>query len=262
LSKIAPGFTVWPDYEGIDAPVEICRHPRARSLKLDIRRHPRAVIITLPMECDLDEAEAFLIQNIDWVRNYIDCIPKPVPFCHGALVPLRGKVHRLVFTRSQAGGGVQRVAKNDAFSDNDVEENQGVSELRVGGPVEQAPRRFLDFLYEEVWWDFSVCIIKHAQKLDVTAPSITIRDQKTCWASCSALEAISFSWRLILAPPFVLDYVVAHEVAHLIEMNHSRKFWALVESATPRMEEAKDWLDVYGADLHRYGPAKTKRKGK
>jgi len=205
VSKIAPGFT----YEGVDAPVEVRRHARARNLTLRIRRHPRAVIVTLPVQCNLSQADAFIVRNLDWVRECLDLIPPLVPFRDGTLMPLRGETHRLVFTRSQTGGGVQR-----------TQLTTGCPELRVGGHVEHAPRRFLDWLYEEVWWELHVKSIQYSQRLDVPAPCITIRDQSTCWASCSTLEAISFSWRLILAPPFVLDYVVAHEIAHLVEMNH------------------------------------------
>jgi len=259
VSKIAPSFT----YEEIDVPIEVRRHARARCLTLRVRRHPRAVIVTLPVQSELDEADAFIVRNIDWVRECLELIPHPVPFRHGALMPLRGKIHKLVFAgEHQTAGVVQRAANIVDVSGSGVEGNQGVPELRVGGPVEHAPRRLLDWLYEEVWWDLHVKSIQYSQRLDVPAPCITIRDQTSRWASCSTLEAISFSWRLILAPSFVLDYVVAHEIAHLVEMNHGKKFWALVEQTTPRVQEAKDWLDCHGPDLHRYGPAKTKRKGK
>ena len=81
---------------------------------------------------------------------------------------------------------------------------------------------------------------------------ISLRDQTTRWGSCSASGVLSFSWRLILAPRFVLDYVAAHEVAHLREMNHGPRFWQLVAARVPRLEEAKDWLGNEGSDLHRY----------
>jgi len=261
VPKIAPGFTVWPDYEGIDVPVEVRTHPRARRLTLRVSRARRAVIVTLPAQCNLTDADAFLIKNIDWVRDCLDLIPKPVPFRHGAMVPLRSEIHRLVFT-GETGGVVQRAAKDDAFSGNDVEENQGVPELRVGGNVEQAPQRFLDWLYEEVFWDLYVCVVQRSQRLGVTAPPITVRDQSSRWGSCSTTGALSFSWRLILAPPFVLDYLVSHEVAHLVHMDHSPEFWRLVDNIVPRMQEAKLWLQRYSLDLHRFGPVKTKRRGK
>jgi len=81
-----------------------------------------------------------------------------------------------------------------------------------------------------------------------------VRDQATRWGSCSTTGVLSFSWRLILAPARILDYVAAHEVAHLKEMNHGPRFWALVERCMPAMKEAKSWLQLYGLDLHRYGP--------
>jgi predicted metal-dependent hydrolase len=82
---------------------------------------------------------------------------------------------------------------------------------------------------------------------------VSVRDQSSRWGSCSTTGVLSYSWRLILAPPFVLEYLAAHEVAHLVEMNHSRRFWRLVERICPDMTRAKAWLDAHGADLHRYG---------
>jgi len=249
LSRIAPSFT-------IDAPVEIRTHARARNMTLRVSRTRRAVIVTLPLGCDHDEAHSFIGRNIAWVRECLDEIPKRVPFRHGALLPFRGVPHRLVFTRSQTGVVVQRATNIDDVSRS--ERLTSDNELHIGGPVEDAPQRLLHWLYQEVWWDLSVSIVKHAQRLDVPVPCITIRDQSTCWASCSSVGPLSFSWRLILAPPFVLDYIAAHEVAHLVHMDHSPEFWALVDNMVPRMEEAKDWLDCEGLDLHRYGPAKRK----
>jgi len=94
----------------------------------------------------------------------------------------------------------------------------------------------------------------HTRALGVKAKRIAVRDQATRWGSCSTTGVLSFSWRLVLAPPRILDYVAAHEVAHLVEMNHGARFWALVERLIPAMKEDKRWLQVYGLDLHRYGP--------
>ena len=82
---------------------------------------------------------------------------------------------------------------------------------------------------------------------------VSVRDQSSRWGSCSTTGVLSYSWRLILAPPFVLDYLAAHEVAHLVEMNHSARFWRLVDRICPNVPRAKGWLDVHGTDLHRYG---------
>jgi len=255
VSKIAPDFT----YEGIDAPVEFRRHASARRLTLRVSRTRRAVIVTMPLQCELNDAEAFFISNIDWLREHLDRVPHRVPFQEGALMPLRGKIHRLVFAgEHQTAGVVQRAAHIDDVGGSGVEGNQGVTELCVGGHVDHAPQRLCDWLFEEARRDLEVRVIHHADKLGITAPPFKVRDQSSRWGSCSTTGALSFSWRLILAPPFVLDYVVAHEVAHLVEMNHGPQFWALLESLMPRMQEAQLWTERYSLDLHRYGPAERK----
>ena len=94
---------------------------------------------------------------------------------------------------------------------------------------------------------------RYAEQLGVNIASISVRDQLSRWGSCSSAGALSFSWRLILAPPYVLDYLAAHEVAHVVEMNHSRRFWRVLRDINPDMDRAKAWLDAHGAGLHRYG---------
>jgi hypothetical protein len=89
--------------------------------------------------------------------------------------------------------------------------------------------------------------------LGVAVRRVSIRDQASRWGSCSSAGVLSYSWRLILAPPFVLDYLAAHEVAHLVEMNHSPRFWRAVMRICPDTRRAKAWLDANGAELHRYG---------
>jgi len=204
--------------------------------------------VTLPVECDVTEADAFISRNMDWVREKLDLIPHPVPFKDGALLPIRGEIHCLVFTREREAGGVVQCTSSSTE----------LPELRVGGRVEDAPQRLRDWLFEQLRWDLYVCIIQHSQKLGITAPPFKVRDQSSRWGSCSTTGALSFSWRLILAPPFILDYVAGHEIAHLVERNHGPKFWALVESTTPHMQGAKLWLQRHGLDLHRYGPAERK----
>jgi predicted metal-dependent hydrolase len=99
----------------------------------------------------------------------------------------------------------------------------------------------------------------YAAQLRVPIARISVRDQSSRWGSCSNTGVLSFSWRLILAPPFVLDYLAAHEVAHLSELNHSPRFWRLVAKLDPNAARAKTWLDVHGADLHRYGLPERRR---
>ena len=94
---------------------------------------------------------------------------------------------------------------------------------------------------------------RYTDALGVKFKRISVRDQSSRWGSCNSDGVLSFSWRLILAPPFVLDYLAAHEVAHLVEMNHSARFWRVVARICPEMDRAKAWINAHGNELHRYG---------
>lgn len=228
---------------GIDEPIEVRRHPTARRMTLRVSRTQRAVIVTLPMKCNLKQAGQFLTTNIDWVRERLTDMPEPVPFADGGLIPLRGSPHRIVFTGSRRGAPVEVVVTGDGEHD----------EIHVRGAQEHAPRRLRDWLIAQAKSDLTERSRYHAKRLDLRVGRITVRDQTSRWGSCSSAGNLSFSWRLILSPPAILDYVAAHEVAHLKEMNHGPRFWALVAETFPALDEAKEWLQVYGLDLHRYG---------
>jgi hypothetical protein len=228
--------------DDLGAAVEVRRHPGARRLTLRVSRTRRAVIVTLPVQCDLDEAGSFLYRNIDWVRERLDSLPSPVPFKDGVFLPLRGEVHRVVLAGKGRGRGA--VMRKDASE---------YPELHVSGDAEHLSRRLRDWLGKEATRDLDQRVMFHARRLGLTAKRIAVRDQSSRWGSCSTTGVLSFSWRLILAPPAILDYVAAHEVAHLKEMNHGPRFWALVKQTMPAMDEARRWLQIYGMDLHRYG---------
>jgi predicted metal-dependent hydrolase len=119
--------------------------------------------------------------------------------------------------------------------------------------VPHVGRRVSDFLRREAARDLEAASRRAAEALGVPVKRISVRDQSSRWGSCSTTGVLSYSWRLILAPPFVLNYLAVHESAHLIEMNHSPRFWRLVKSVCTDAERAKAWLDVHGGDLHRYG---------
>lgn len=227
---------------GLHAPVEVRRHPKARRMTLRVSRTTRAVIVTLPMQTGLDEADSFLTSHLEWVRQHLGSIPQPVPFTDGAMLPLRGIPHVITFAGRRTGEGIVT-----------SEEFDGVARLTVSGNHEAAPRRLRTWLVDQARRDLDSRVQHHAQAMKQRPRRIVVRDQSSRWGSCSTTGVLSFSWRLILAPPFILDYVAAHEVAHLAQMNHGPKFWALVRGSAPRTEEARRWLRVYGMDLHRYG---------
>lgn len=233
------------EFEALGAPIEVRRHPAARRLTLRVSKTKRAVIVTVPEACRMEDAGRFLKSNLDWVRDRLGRVPAPVPFADGARIPLRGAAHRVVFEGPVRGKPVVWMEPG----------TRGLPTLNVAGRVEYAPRRLRDWLVEQARADLDACVSLHARRLGTKARSITLRDQTSRWGSCTADGLLSFSWRLILAPSHVLDYVAAHEVAHLLEMNHGPRFWKHVGRCMPRLEEAKRWLRNHGPDLHRYGAA-------
>ena len=240
----APHVTTLPnrETEHVGAPVEVRRHPAARRLTLRVSRTRRAVIVTLPVQCGIEEAGSFLHRNLDWVRERLDSLPEPIPFRDGILVPLRGVTHRVVMPGEMPRRRAVRRVDAHPFP-----------QLQAPGELIAAARRLEHWLTQEARRDLEERVAWHADRLGVKPGRLSIRDQTSRWGSCSTTGALSFSWRLVLAPPAVLDYVAAHEVAHLREMNHGSRFWSLVRQTCPAMEEAKRWLRIYGMDLHRYG---------
>lgn len=228
---------------GLNEPVEVRRHPAARRMTLRVSRTSRSVIVTVPVSCDLAQAGSFLNSHLDWVRERLGNLPEHIPFSDGSVVPLRGAPYVIVEVGSRHTGSVVEVGTT----------GDGKPALMVSGQSDHVPRRLRDWLAVEAGRDLLDRVSWHGRHLGLKPGRITVRDQKSRWGSCSTTRALSFSWRLIMAPAFVLDYVAAHEVAHLAEMNHGTRFWALVARTMPETEMAKHWLQLHGSDLHRYG---------
>jgi predicted metal-dependent hydrolase len=220
-----------------------------------VSKTKRAVIVTVPAECRMEEAGKFVESNLDWVRERLCSVPEPVPFADGARIPLRGRLHCLCFSGLARARPVVEVAAPAGARAGVRAGIQGsaMPRLLVSGRLEHASRRLKDWLMEQARADLDASVRRHSTTLGVKARSISVRDQTSRWGSCTAGGLLSFSWRLVLAPAHVLDYVAAHEVAHLLEMNHGPRFWKHVARCMPRLEEAKRWLRSHGADLHRYG---------
>jgi len=223
--------------------VRLRRHRRARRYTLRIAAAAREVILTIPPRGTLKEAREFAQKHGGWIAARLGRLPKAVRFAHGILVPLRGVPHRIVHRP-----GVRGTVWVEA---NSAEEPL----LCVAGEAPHVDRRISDFLRREAKRDLETASLGFAAALGVNVRRLAVRDQASRWGSCSITGVLSYSWRLILAPAFVLDYLAAHEVAHLAEMNHSARFWRLVQRLCPDHRRAKVWLDVHGSDLHRYGAA-------
>ena len=221
--------------------VRVRRHRQARRYTLRIHSATREVVLTMPPRGSLKEARAFAEKHGGWIAARLGRLPEPAPFAHGTVLPLRGVDHRIVHRPRQARHGLDRGRRTTS----------ACSASPAPEPHRRAPRA--RFLKREAKGDLEAASRAAADRLGVRIKRVSIRDQSSRWGSCSTTGVLSYSWRLILAPPFVLDYLAAHEVAHLVEMNHSRRFWRLVERICPHVTRAKTWLDVHGADLHRYG---------
>jgi hypothetical protein len=221
--------------------IRLRRHRRARRYTLRIHPTDREAILTMPPRGTLKDAREFAELHGGWIAARLGRLPKAAPFQPGTIVPLRSVPHRIVH-RSGERGTVWTETRDS-----------GEKIICVAGDVEFTDRRVHDFLKREARRDLQKSAHNHAQALGVRVRRISIRDQSSRWGSCTSAGSLSFSWRLILAPPFVLDYLAAHEVAHLVEMNHSARFWRVVGRICPSMERAKKWLDASGNDLHRYG---------
>jgi len=230
--------------DGLPAPVEVRRHPTARRLTLRVSHSARAVVLTIPRYTDVREADRFLTKSLDWIRERLEGVPDAVPFADGAVVPLRGNGHIVAFAGRRRGHAVVEIEEGRA---------NGLPRLVVSGAEEHGARRLRDWLIGEARRDLEERVDVHARRLGLVAKRIAVRDQKSRWGSCTSDGQLSFSWRLVLAPPLVLDYVAAHEVAHLAEMNHGPRFWKLVQQTMPQLEEAKHWLRMHGMQLYRYG---------
>jgi predicted metal-dependent hydrolase len=243
-----PLFSPRPDPDHIEVShgerrfkVAVKRRATARRFTLRVSNASGDVVLTLPERGDLKAARQFAEAHGGWIATRLAKRPDSVPFQAGALVPLRGISHRIVHWSTIR--GVTR-----ATVDRD-----GQPILAVSGEAAHVGRRVTDFLKREALKDLTVAVDRHSQALGIPARKIAVRDTASRWGSCSSKGHLSFSWRLIMAPPLVLDYLAAHEVAHLKEMNHSHRFWSLTHRLCPATEEAEAWLKRNGAGLHRYG---------
>jgi len=222
-------------------PVRIRRHRQARRYTLRIDAASHEVVLTIPPRGSLKEAREFAQKHGGWIAARLKRLPQAAPFVDGAVVPVRGVPHRVVH-RQKSRGTVWIEAGDD-----------GEQLICVTGEPPHHNRRIGAFLMREAQRELTTASRRYAAALGVTFKRISVRDQSSRWGSCSNAGVLSFSWRLILAPPFVLDYLAAHEVAHLVELNHSPRFWRLLKKINPDCARAKAWLDAHGTELHRYG---------
>lgn len=221
-------------------PVIVRRNRRARNYTLRVKDAAGTPVLTMPAYGTLREARTFLDRHAGWLAWQIARAPTPRPIADGATIPVRG-VPSLIRHMPGTRGTVRLV------------DEDGGQSLRVAGATEHMRRRVFDYLRREARRDLEPAVLQYSARLGVRPKVIRIRDTITRWGSCSSSGELSFSFRLVMAPPFVLDYLAAHEVAHLREMNHSRRFWRLVEDICTDHDKARTWLTKEGPGLHAIG---------
>ncbi len=224
---------------GKRVPVRLIRNKRARRIILRLDEGPDGgdgVVVTLPNRTSPKEGLDLVRDKADWVLARLAGLPPRVPFADGETVPFGGVDHRI---RAVPGGrGTVRL--------------EG-AEILVAGRPEHLSRRLRDWFKRQARECITARVREKAKALDRRPGRITIRDTKSRWGSCSHDGNLSYCWRLVMAPDAVLDYVVAHEVAHLAEHNHGPEFWRSVEELTADADGSREWLRLNGEALHRYG---------
>lgn len=222
---------------GSEMPLVIRRHPRARRLTLRLPPAQDGVTVTIPETAAFAEGVALALKNTAWIEDKLAARPQRVAFVDGAIVPLRGRDHEIRYrpeapSRIHAEGG----------------------RILAGGRAATLAGRLEAWLRREARRDLQAQVATLAPRLGRPVGRIGVRDTRSRWGSCAASGNLSFSWRLVLAPPPVLAYVAAHELAHLVERNHGPRFWALVARlGGDGVAEARIWLRRNGPGLHRYG---------
>ena len=222
-----------------DAPLGVRVRVNRRARRMTLRVAPTgAVTLTVPPDTPRRQAMELLGRKADWVAERLGRLPPPIPFADGAEIPLLGIGH-IVCHRPRARGGVWREPGT----------------IIVTGSEAHLARRVKDWLRAEASHHIAPRVTEKSARLGRRAGRVTVRETRSRWGSCAANGNLSFCWRLVLAPEPVLDYVVAHEVAHLAIANHGPAFWRAVEKLTGDVSTARAWLDSHGPGLMRYGHA-------
>ncbi|MGQ0527797.1 MAG: M48 family metallopeptidase [Alphaproteobacteria bacterium] len=219
--------------------VRVKKSTRARRMALRLDAKERLFHLIVPQGMSLKKAKEFVEEHERWMMERLRDLPRPVSFEHGSIIPVLGRQRDI------------NIIKRKTLKTTDIllKQNEIIVLTNLDDP---APRikRFLMKLAKEKLTELAE---EKAEKLGKKIKDIHVRDTKSRWGSCASDGGISFSWRLILAPTDAMDYVVAHEVAHLKHMNHGDNFWKLCSRLSENFFEGHYWMDNHGQELMKYG---------
>lgn len=212
-------------------PVSVRRNAAARRIRLNV--HPsRRVQLILPKRAKIQSGINFLREKMDWIAEILAQCPKPVRFKPGHTVSLLGRDYLICHSRDISPRPVLRSGQ-----------------IYVGGSWEMVHHSIVTYMKQRARTTLCEYVDEYAEMVGKHVERITIRDMVSRWGSCASKKRITLNWRLIMAPAYVARYVAAHEVAHMLEMNHSAKFWRVVEDMYGDCTPAKEWLKANGQRL-------------
>ncbi|MCV0394725.1 MAG: M48 family metallopeptidase [Rhizobiaceae bacterium] len=225
---------------GRELPLRVVENARARRLTLRIDAGGRGLRVTVPPGVPAREVDGFLARHAGWLEARLAKYPDRPDLRPGVKIPLFGVPHLIVHEPERRGTV-------------EIGEVEGQRALIVRGDRAHLKRRLADFLKREAKAAIEPLVDGHTRTVGRRARAVRYKDTTSRWGSCTADGTLSFSWRIVMAPRPVIDYLVAHEVAHLKEMNHGPRFWRLCRDLCPRTDEAKAWLKRNGAALQAIG---------
>lgn len=221
--------------EALGFEIKVVKSPRAKRLTLRIDTKEHLPVLTLPERCSAKRAVAFAKEHQDWIERSLARLPQTKRFEDGEQISLFGQI---VTIRHNS-----KLRKGTFLEDN---------VLNVSGEAEFLHRRVKDYIKKQAKNEFYKRSKLLAERLSCPLHDVTIKDTKSRWGSCSSMHNINYSWRIALAPENVINYLMAHEVAHLKHQDHSRAFWRCVRELYPEAESGKVWLRLHSKELYLY----------
>ncbi|KAB0682905.1 M48 family metallopeptidase [Aureimonas leprariae] len=219
---------------GRAVPLRLNRHPLAK--RLTLRLKDGGIAVTAPPRASSASVLDFVERHRGWIAARLDRAAPTLVVEPGAVLPFRGGELTLVHRPDRRGTAFQEI--------------DGASHLVVGGGLEHFSRRVADALKRAARSDLQAAVDRHAATVGLKPKALALKDTTSRWGSCTADRRLAFSWRIVMAPPAVLDYLAAHEVAHFRQMNHGADFWALCRELCPGTPAGRAWLKANGASLH------------